>query len=156
MRLIGFLIVLFFLASCSSTQASDPLMDTPNPDKDGSDVIFPTVIPNAYSPQPIDSSKIRGNFMMDKSTLNIMESYPIQVSLSLSGSLPTPCHELRVDISQPDQQFKIQIEVYTVLDPEMMCAQVIKPIEVTIPMGSFPTGKYSVWINGDQIGEFDS
>jgi len=156
MRIIGILTVVFFLAACTSSQASDPLKETPIPDKDGSVIIFPTIIPNDYSPKPEDSSKIQGNFFLDSSTLNIMESYPIQVSLTLSGSLPTPCNELRVDINQPDQQFKIQIEVYSVLDPEMMCAQVLKPINITIPMGSFPTGSYSVWINGNQIGEFDS
>ena len=94
--------------------------------------------------------------MLESYNLNIMESYPVQISLDLSGSLPTPCHELRIEVSQPDQQYQIQIEAYSVLDPELMCTQVIKPIQITIPMGSFPTGHYSVWINGTLIGNFDS
>jgi hypothetical protein len=163
MRLTGIMTILvFLLAACGNASSPDnptsatPTQDPSNPDKSGSVVEFPTVIPNEYSPQSGDTGKTRGNFILDSANLNIMESYPIQVSLYIAGSLPTPCHELRVDVSQPDQQFQIQIEIYTVLDPEIMCAQVLKPIEATIPMGSFPTGSYSVWVNGSKIGEFDS
>ena len=165
MRFFGTLTILFILSACSIMQSSAPqsetpsilkTQDSPDSDKDYSMVEFPTSMPNAYSPQSSDSTKIRSLFMLDSYNLNIMESYPIQISLDLSGSLPTPCHELRIEISQPDQQYQIQIEAYSVLDPEVMCAQVIKPIEITIPMGSFPSGHYSVWINGNLIGNFDS
>ena len=162
MRFFATLTILFILSACSSMQATDPQLDTTSilrtqaSDKDGSMVEFPTSMPNAYSPQSSDSTKIRSLFVLDSYNLNIMESYPIQISVDLTGSLPTPCHELRIEVSQPDQQYQIQIEAYSVLDPELMCAQVIKPIEINIPMGSFPTGHYSVWVNGILIGNFDS
>ena len=85
-----------------------------------------------------------------------MESYPVQIMLALKGSLPTPCNQLRVVDNPPDKQNRIQVEVYSVLDPEQMCAQVLEPFEANIGLGSFPRGHYSVWVNGEMVGEFDS
>ena len=93
---------------------------------------------------------------IDRSDLLIMESYPIQIALVLQGSLPTPCHQLRVIAKPPDEQNRIQVDVYSVVDPAMVCVQVIELFEVNIGLGSFPTGHYSVWVNEDLVGEFDA
>ena len=84
------------------------------------------------------------------------ESYPPQISLSLEGELPTPCHELRAEIAPPDAENKIQIAVYSVVDRNEACAQVLGPVEESIDLGTFPPGHYSVWVNGELAGEFDS
>jgi hypothetical protein len=86
----------------------------------------------------------------------IRESYPPQITLSLQGNLPTPCHNLRAKISEPDAENKINVEVYTVVDPNMMCTQVLKPFQETVELGTFPNGHYSVFVNGELVGEFDS
>jgi hypothetical protein len=56
----------------------------------------------------------------------------------------------------PDDQNQIQVEVYSVIDPEQMCIQVLEPLEANIGLGSFPSGHYTVFVNGEQVGEFDS
>ena len=66
------------------------------------------------------------------------------------------CHELRVVIGEPDAGKMIDIEVYSVTDPDAVCAQVVEPVEVSIPLGSFPAGHYTVRVNGQEAGEFDS
>lgn len=86
----------------------------------------------------------------------IMESYPIQVMLTLQGSLPTPCNQLRVIAKPPDEQNRILVEVYSVIDPKKVCVQVLEPFEANIGLGSFPPGHYSVWANGEPIGEFNA
>ena len=165
MKKIGLIFFFVLLAGCNTAQGSDPSIEETNPNdsvmntnqnSDDLSIENSTPIPNQYSPKPDDDQKIRGPFFIDTSNLNIMESYPIQVSLSVQGSLPTPCHEFRVEVSQPDDNNQIQVDVYSVLDPEKICAQVVTPFEFTIPMGSFPSGSYSVLINGNLIGEFDS
>lgn len=157
MRIFGAITIIFLLSACSTTQGSSQSVEVTNSmNPDDHTIEFPTPMPNQYSPKPSDDQMIRGPFYLDSYNLNIMESYPIQISLSISGSLPTPCHEFRVEVNQPDAQNHIQVELYSVMDPEKMCAQVLEPFEFNIPMGSFPTGHYTVWINGTQIGDFDS
>ncbi len=111
---------------------------------------------NPFSPQPGDSKLTRGNVFIEESGLMIRESYPPQISLGLSGDLPTPCHQLRVEVRTPDSDNKINVDVYTVVDPNLMCTQVLKPFTESIDLGTFPSGHYTVWLNGESVGEFDS
>jgi hypothetical protein len=88
--------------------------------------------------------------------LLIRESYPPQIALTISGDLPTPCHQVRAEIALPDAENKIIVDMYTVTDPNMVCTQVLKPFQENIDLGVFPSGHYSVWVNGELAGEFDS
>lgn len=110
----------------------------------------------AYSPQPGDGKFERGNLFIGTTDLMLRESFPVHVALELSGELPTPCHQLRVNIEPPDRENKILLDAYTVVNPELMCIQIVKPFQVKIDLGTFPGGHYTVWVNGEQIGEFDS
>ena len=116
----------------------------------------PLPINAEYLPQRDDGNLIQGNVFIDSSELLIMESYPIQVMLVLKGSLPTPCNQLRVIAKPPNEQNYIQVEVYSVTDPAMVCIQVEEPFEVNIGLGSFDPGHYSVLVNGELVGEFDA
>jgi hypothetical protein len=116
----------------------------------------PRPINSEYLPQRNDGSLTRGKAYVDHGELLIMESDPIQVALVLQGSLPTPCNQLRVVARPPDGQNQIQVEVYSVIDPEQLCTQVLEPFDVRVSLGSFPGGHYSVWVNGEMIGEFDA
>lgn len=109
-----------------------------------------------YLPHPSDVNLTRETLFIEELGLLIRESYPPQIALGISGNLPTPCHQLRAAISEPDAENKISVEVYTVVDPNMMCTQVLKPFSETIELGTFPSGHYSVWVNGQLAGEFDS
>lgn len=109
-----------------------------------------------FAPKPDDIKLSRGNVFISESGLLIRESFPPQISLGLSGDLPTPCHELRVVVQEPDAENKINVEVYSVVDPDQVCIQVLKPFQEHIDLGTFPRGHYTVWVNGELIGEFDS
>ena len=116
----------------------------------------PKPINSAHLPQREDGNLARGNVTIDRSELLVMESYPIQVTLVLGGSLPTPCHELRVIAKPPDEENRIQVEAYSVTDPAQLCAQALEAFEANIGLGSFQSGHYSVWVNGEKAGEFDA
>ena len=109
-----------------------------------------------FIPSPADSNLLRGNVYLDSTELLTMESYPLQFMLILRGNLPTPCHELRVAVSPPDSQNKIVVDVYSVADPNAICVQMLQPFEVNFPLGSFPAGHYTLWVNDQQTAEFDS
>jgi hypothetical protein len=98
----------------------------------------------------------RGPVYLDSADLLRMESFPVQFMLSLTGNLPTPCHQLQVVASPPDADNRVMVEVYSVVDPGVMCAQVLAPFEVNHPLGSFPEGKYTLWVNGEMVVEFES
>jgi hypothetical protein len=113
-------------------------------------------VKNPYAPQPGDSDLTRGEVFIQEMGLLIRESFPPQISLSVSGDLPTPCHQLRVQMNEPDENNKINMDAYSVVDPNMICTQVLKPFQASIGLGTFPSGHYSVWVNGELAGEFDS
>jgi len=138
------------------------------PTKEPPVVTFPTLEPGTtkappaqqpalpFDPKPEDGMLERSTIQLDYVDLLVLESYPVQINLELQGYLPTPCHNMRVSILPPDQENRIDIEVYTVVDPAVMCIQVIKEFETVVSLGSFPTGHYSVYVNGELAGEFDS
>lgn len=120
----------------------------------------PTSPPPAsgYEPRQGDEKLKRDQVFLDwhSITLQINESLPVQVSVSLAGSLSDPCHQLRVVVSPPSDQREINLDVYSVYDPSLVCIMVIKPFSVNIPLGTFSPGHYRVLVNGEPIGEFDA
>lgn len=111
-----------------------------------------------YSPQPEDDKLKRSTIQLDleASDILVMESFPVQVNVNLRGSLPDPCHELRVVASEPDSDNHISLEIYSLADPSKACITVIEPFEATISLGSFPEGTYTIIVNGETLGEFDA
>lgn len=155
------LIGCLLMAGCGALPASPstpienpdtPVISEPNPGTTPQG----TSMPNQYAPQPGDSLLSRSEVYLDSTQINVMESYPLQFSLQMVGSLPNPCHQLRVKTSPPDAQNRIQVEVYGLVDPGVMCTEVLQAFDITIPLGSFPIGHYSIFVNGSQVGEIDA
>jgi len=111
---------------------------------------------NPFAPKPGDENLTRGNIYINEASLVIRESYPPQISLSIGGDLPTPCNELRASIDEPNQENVIIVDVYSLIDPNKVCLQVLKPFQEYIDLGTFSNGHYSVWVNGEMAGEFDT
>ena len=111
---------------------------------------------NSFAPQPGDTDLTRGNVYINQASLIIRESFPPQISLILSGDLPTPCNQLRVQIGAPDPENKIMVDVYSVVDSNRVCVEVLEPFDESIDLGTFSTGHYTVWVNDEMAGEFDS
>ncbi len=111
----------------------------------------------SYAPQPGDEKLSRGEVSLDMASTQLVTSgkESNEPAVVLSGELPDPCHQLRIVVSPPDNQKKINVEVYSVFDPQTMCIMVIQPFQVTVPLGSYPSGHYSVYVNGQLLGEFD-
>ena len=162
-RFLIFLLTATFLFACNRSQTIQT--ETPSYPNEPSYPNAPSYpnesdsdhpIPQAYAPQPGDRDLERGNALVENSELLVMESYPLQITLVLEGELPTPCNQLRAAVNLPDKQNRIRVEVYSVIDPGQICVQVEEPFEVNVGLGSFPSGNYTVWVNGEMVGEFDS
>jgi hypothetical protein len=115
-------------------------------------VVIPT--DHEYAPVSGDEQLTRGDVLIDESEIVLLESYPVQVKLQLVGNLPTPCHILRAVVSPPDKNNHIQVEVYSLSDPEQMCTQVLEPFTASLPLGNYTKGAFKVWVNEVEIGEF--
>ena len=105
-------------------------------------------------PLPDEDKMVRGEVTVSSSELLIMESYPLQIDLAVEGTLPTPCHQLRASVQEPDPENIINVELYSLVDPNLICAQVLQVFEENIPLGSYPDGSYTVYLNGEWVGEF--
>lgn len=157
------LLGMFLLAACAPAVPTPVPGDKPvaSPPDQGVIIsteqpITPPDSPPGYLPRAGDEQLQRGEVYLDSVDLLAMESYPPQFSLLLKGNLPTPCHQLRVTYHEPDTQNRIMIEVYSLADPQAVCAQMLQPFEQAVPLGSFPSGHYTLWVNGKQISEFDA
>jgi hypothetical protein len=111
--------------------------------------------PAPWQPQAADQSLQRGEAFVEGMDILVMESFPPQFALSLRGTLPTPCHQLRVEMAPPDGDNRIQVSVYSVVDPNMICAQVLAPFEASVPIQGLPSGQYTVVVNGEQAGSIE-
>jgi hypothetical protein len=102
----------------------------------------------AYPPAEGEGAFQRGNFFVDSVRLEPVAGTPGAFELWLQGSLPTPCNAPRVDISQPDANNRIVVDAYSVVDPDVMCTQVIQPFDgVVARLSSYPAGDYTVVVN---------
>lgn len=105
-----------------------------------------------YAPQPGDDALARGEAFVDSADLLALETFPPQFKLMLTGALPTPCHQLRAVVSPPDAHNRIAVSVYSVVDPEVICIQILQAFRVTLDIPTPPPGKYSVSVNGRPAG----
>ena len=106
-------------------------------------------------PTAVDKPAPQSNISIESAEILLLESFPVQVRLHLEGSKPTPCHTLQWEVSEPDAQGHIEVGIWAVTEPEVLCIQVIEQFEVQIPLGSYTQGAFSVWVNGERVGAFE-
>ncbi|NSW52116.1 MAG: DUF333 domain-containing protein [Anaerolineae bacterium] len=99
-----------------------------------------------------------GGLAIAETEVLIAESFPVQVTLHVSGDMPTPCHQLAVEIRPPDDDNVIMVVLSSWQeDNGLACAQVMTPFfsNITIPIDELAEGAYTVWVNGYEVGEFN-
>ena len=150
------LLFVIFVSSCTTPAESNtsPISVTIEPTNTVTNVTQTPLPP--YLPISSDGALIKANALIDSADLLAIDKSPIEIQLILGGYLPTPCHELRVDIPSPDDEGNIMVETYSVTEPDVDCPQVLKAFDTKVILGSYPPGSYWVWINGDRIGNFDT
>jgi hypothetical protein len=90
---------------------------------------------------------ISGTFEVDSIEVLQLESFPIQVSVEASGTLPGSCTEVSdVDIDQEGNLFTVSIETLTATD--VACTLDIIEHTESVSLGSPDPGDYTVTVNG--------
>jgi putative hemolysin len=94
-----------------------------------------------------------GRAQIDEVTIQILESFPVQVEVLIKGALPDSCTE----IEGLDQRFDAEertfwIEIETVRTTDESCAQVLVPFEETVALDVYglPAGTYAVDVDGTE------
>lgn len=148
------LIIILGLALSACAADSDNNIDQ-SVSVDSSNMPLP-VEPDDSSGSESDEGKVRANARVEGFELLIMESYPVQVMLVVSGALPTPCHEFRYEVSEPDGENQIFVEIYSMVDPGEVCVEMEQPFaeNISLPVAGLPDGIYTVFVNGELVGEF--
>ncbi len=80
--------------------------------------------------------------------INLMESLPVQVSVTVTGNLADGCTRL-IGHTQQMTADEIQINMLASRNTEMMCTQALVPFEEVVPVdiAGLPTGTYQVRVN---------
>jgi hypothetical protein len=148
MKRIAFLSLAFMFAACAEASTPEPTAT----------VSGPTILvaeENPYAPEPGDTSLERAGLILTSIDLSEKTDLaPVRVGLNLLGSLPSICHELRMEVSPPNNQYQIFIEVYSVVNLNLDCENVFQQFEADILFGVYSAGRYTVWINKGYIGDF--
>ena len=97
---------------------------------------------NAYAAREGDSALERGTVILEGVTWDAAAG-----TLTFSGSLPTPCQELRIDASQSGRE--LAFAVYSLSQPETLCAQVLEPFEAILELKDFSADAFSVTVNDE-------
>lgn len=111
---------------------------------------------SAFAPRPTDSKLARGQVYIDQSQIIVLDAPTRRAALSLIGTLPTPCNQLRLAVESALTDRRVNVTAYSVTDPEVMCVQVIAPLNVVVLLDSFAPGEHILILNGDEIGPFTS
>lgn len=130
---------------------------TPNPTPTES---LPLVIEqeqNPFAPRPEDSSLIEAGILLTSLDLSeTTEITPARAELTILGSMPSVCNELRIEVNRPNSAYEIRIEIYSVINPKVDCENVFQQFETSILLGIYSAGVYSIWVNSSFVGDIVS
>lgn len=112
---------------------------------------------NPYTPRIEDVSLKQDGVVL--TSVSLSERYdmtPIRAELHILGSMPSVCSEPRIKVNPPNDQYQIIIEVYSVADLKLKCENVFQQFEISILLGQYSPGQYTVWVNDNFAGSMAS
>lgn len=133
------------VAACGSTDAN-PARPAPT---------GPVVIGQPPTPDPAepaidpDGSWVTGPAFV--SDVDVVQLGDGRVRFTVTGDLPTPCHEAMIDVGAVESDFRLNLEVWSRTGADEVCVQVLAPFSITAEVGGLVGGTYSVAMGGKEI-----
>ena len=134
------------------TTSVDP--DQPVDSSGDEPIVEPGEIGSIPEPRPPIDGSVDGEVWVTVADVRIMESFPVQIMLDVTGDKPTPCHEIFWTVE--DDGEVIAIEMISQVATEQVCAQVIEPFTIAVPLGSWTEESREIELNGEVVGSFDT
>ena len=93
--------------------------------------------------------------LVDEISIQIMESFPVQVSVTAKGSLRNGCEEI-YDVLASRDEAMFTVTLNAAAPKDATCTQVLRPFEETfaLDVNGLPAGVYTVDVNG-AMGTFE-
>jgi len=134
--LFSFLTVLFVTAACLPL----PINNADEP-VSSDDITQPT--------PTVDHAKyeLGERAIIESADPMFLESFPLQVRVQITGSLPDGCTTVyRVESTREGNRFTVWI--FTLRERDAMCTQALVPFDVSVPLDVFglPAGTYRVMV----------
>jgi hypothetical protein len=108
---------------------------------------------NPFAPKSGDDNLVQGGVILTSIDLSISTGIPSgRTKITILGSMPSVCNQLRIKVNPPDKTYEIRIQIYSILDPKIKCDNVFQQFETSILLGEYSAGEYSVWVNGAFVG----
>jgi inhibitor of cysteine peptidase len=92
---------------------------------------------------------IRGLAPVDSIDILILESFPVQVQVRVTGNLPDGCTALG-EITQEREGSTFSVTISTTRPADSLCTEALVPFETTVALDvlGLKAGTYSVTVNG--------
>jgi hypothetical protein len=148
MKTIQWIILAGLLSACIAAPTPEPTTA----------VALPSVLvsaDNPFLPEEGDANLTQAGVEIE--SINLVERVdmnPTRVEVDFIGSLPTTCNQLRMEVGLPNEQYQINIKIYSVVKPDPKCEQVLQQFSQSILLGVYSNGRYTVWVNGGLVGDF--
>lgn len=121
---------------------------TPQSSQIFNDVIEPD---NSLNDSPIqvfpdDSYENQQAIFIDDLKINIMESFPVQVSATVVGNLPDGCTRIVDSKAEMIDESTFELRIITERPEDMMCTMALVPFEehINLDVKGLPAGTYTV------------
>jgi hypothetical protein len=95
-----------------------------------------------------------GTLTIDRSEVLLLESYPVQVRLSIHGTRFT-CDRLDWDVRLDEAVGRMEVRLWAEPGPALFCLPGESAFDESIPLGSFETADLEAFLNGESIGRID-
>ena len=126
-----------------NTPVDQPVDGYPQPGE-GGDGIAPG------EPYPGNGDQIQpGIVYIDSVMLNLMESFPLQLSATVSGNFADGCTYFDT-YTQENEGNMIRLDVLVIRPADQVCTEALEPFTETLPVDiqGLPAGEYEVVVNG--------
>jgi inhibitor of cysteine peptidase len=139
--------VVLISVSCSAT--SSATLDKPVDEEETQSAPVSSDDPTAEPAEAVEDEMVIGKAMVDNITLNLMESLPVQVSVTVEGNLADGCTQLS-GTEQEVEGNTIKLIVLTARPADRMCTQALVPFSQSFPLDitGLEPGTYTVDVNG--------
>src|SRR3990172_6172476 len=145
----------FLNASCAVLLCACFATPTPEPTSTPRIPFIIMAEDNPFAPKPEGRGRQRaGAVLTSISLVEQTDLAPVRVALNISGSLPSVCNELRVEVAVPDDEYQIFVEVYSLVNRTVDCENVFQQFEASVLLGAYSAGRYTVWVNQERVGDF--
>jgi len=131
-------------------------IDPDQPVDSGGDepIVEPGEVGSIPEPRPPIDGNVDGEAWVTGADVRIMESFPVQIMLDVTGEKPTPCHEIFWTVD--DDGEVIEIEMISQVAAEHVCAEVVEPFTIAVPLGSWAGESREIELNGEIVGSFET